>query len=897
MPKKKYYPGYQYGGGIKGLQEGGMSSRDMGDLIWENNYNRSDFERTPEGKYRFTKDAKNRYKISSPRRPPPVPKGWGREEIVDHFADYENRMPKGWGREEIIDHYADYSRPTARRRPPSKVMRGLGRLAKFAPAGLLIDQLMSPELAGAAEVPERPRHSDEERQRAMASMMEGGDQLRDLLSPRPERPASFSDVLHGRQEGGLIPENMQRELLKLRMDGSISEEQYSSVLRRMREDLGRASGGIVGLQMGGPSGTQVTQSYVAPEVSQQYANLTDRIVQEGQRPYQQYGGQRLAGFTAPEAAAMAGTVAYGQGAGPQGTLQAGQTLGQAGQMIGGAYQGMAGLQPQYAQMAGQMGQAAQGALGQAQAGAQGMQQLAGRAELQGQLAGAGMRQTGAAAQAEQQQLGAQQETRGRIAQTQMQGLGQQAQQAGQGALGAQQGYAAGMAGLGAQAGAQGQAGQAQFGALGQAAGQLGQTAMGQMGQTGQQSQQQAQQAAERMRQIGGQAPQLQKGADMSDYMSQYTKGVTDPQLQQLMEFQKMQGQELGSQAAGAGAFGGLRQGVQATEQAKAASEQAAGIIGAGQQKAFESAQQAFQADRAAQQQAQQTGLSAEGQAAQTQAGAQGQALAAQQAGVGAAQAGGAQQLQAAQQGQAAGQAGTAAQMQAQQQAAGMADVGAGRQMQGLQAQAGATAQGIGMGQQGLAAQQAAATQGAQFGMQGQQQGFNAAQQGISTGLAGLQGAGQLGQQGYGTMGQLMGQQQGAIGAQGQAFGQMGQMGGQMAGLGGRQQQLGQQQQAQQLQRLQAMQGAGAAQRGLQQQGLNMGYQDFQNQQNQNRQNINWQMGAMGQLPYQSTVSTSMYQPQPTGTNAMIGAGLQGLDVYNTMNNRGNQAATTGTPAP
>ena len=94
-----------------------------------------------------------------------------------------------------------------------------------------------------------------------------------------------------------------------------------------------------------------------------------------------------------------------------------------------------------------------------------------------------------------------------------------------------------------------------------------------------------------------------------------------------------------------------------------------------------------------------------------------------------------------------------------------------------------------------------------------------------------------------------------------------------------------------------MQGAGAAQRGLQQQGLNIGYQDFQNQQNQNRQNINWQMGAMGALPYQNTVSTSMYQPQPSGTNAMIGAGLQGLDVYNTMTNRGNQAATTGTPAP
>jgi len=684
---------------------------------------------------------------------------------------------------------------------------------------------------------------------------------------------------------------------------------------------GRASGGVIGLQTGGPAsvagyGTpsqfNVRTEALHPGVAGAYGDLTQRIQDVGNRPLQQFG-PGVAGFTGMEAQSQAALGAYGAGQGPQSTLQAQSTLGQAARGIGS-------MIPQQQALASQYGAMAPQALQQAQAGATGMQQLAGRAQLQGQLAGAGMRTTGAAAQteqqalglgqatagqaaqAQQQQLGAEQERRGAIAQTQMQGLGQHAQQAGQTALGAQQGYATGMTGLGTQAGAQGQAGQAQFGALGTAAGQLGQTAMGQMGQTGQQSQQQAQEAAQRMRDIGGQAPQLQKGADMSDYMSQYTAGVTDPQLQQLLEFQKMQGQELGSQAAGAGAFGGLRQGVQAATQARDVSQQAADIIGKGQQEAFQSAQAAFQADRAAQQQAQQTGLSAEQQAAATQAGAQGQALQAQQAGVGAAQAGGAQQLQAAQQGQAAGQAGISAQMQAQQQAAGMADVGVGRQMQGLQAQVGATGQGIQFGQQGLeaqraaaqvgagqqqqglAAQQAAAAQGTQFGLQGQQQGFQAAQAGTQLGLAGLQAAQQAGQQGYGTAANLMQGQQGAMGAQTGAYGQL-------AGIGGQQMQLGAQEQNQFMARQRMAEQAGERQRQLQQSGLDYQRAQFEQRQQHPMQQIGWMNQQLGALPYQSTVTQGAYTPQAGGASNILGMGLQGLGLYNAYQNRNAQNAT------
>ena len=554
---------------------------------------------------------------------------------------------------------------------------------------------------------------------------------------------------------------------------------------------GRASGGIIGLQEGGRAGmapgqSQVTSYGVPQQTEQQWANLTDRIVTEGQRPYQQYGGPRMAGFTAPEAAAMAGRVAYGQGVGPQGTIQAGQTLGQAAQ-------GISGLIPQ------------QQALGQ-------------QAQLQGQLAGAGMRATGAAAQAEQQALGAGQAAAGQAGQVQMTGLGQQMGTAGQAALGAQQQFGTGMTGMGT------------------AAQQLGQTAMGQMGQTGVQSQAQAQQAAQRMRDIGGQAPDLQRTANLQDYMSQYTAGVTDPQLQQLMEFQKMQGQELGSAAAQSGAFGGARADIEQRKLREQTGQQAAEIIGKGQQQAFETAQQAFQADRAAKQQAQQTGLSAEQQAAATQAGAQGQALAAQQAGVGAAQAGSAQQ------------------MQAQQQAAGMADVGAGRQMQGIQGQGGLTAQGIGMGQQGLAAQQAAASTGAGLGLQGQQQGFQAAQTGVQ---------------------QRMGAQQAAMGGYGQ-----------LAGVGGQQLQLGGQQQAQQLERLRDVQGVGAEQRAMQDRSLGIGYQDWQNRQNQERQNIGWQQQAMSGLPYQGSVTQTAYGTPRSGTAGLMDTGLGAMGLYNAY--RGQQ---------
>lgn len=116
-------------------------------------------------------------------------------------------------------------------------------------------------------------------------------------------------------------------------------------------ERGYADGGMIrGYQEGGEidqSTQQVTESFVSPEVAPAYAQLTDRIVNESMRPYQGYGGQRLAGFTAPETQAMRGMYQYGMGGGPAEMQMAQQSLmGAMGGYGGVGYQNQPGaLQP------------------------------------------------------------------------------------------------------------------------------------------------------------------------------------------------------------------------------------------------------------------------------------------------------------------------------------------------------------------------------------------------------------------------------------------------------------------------------------------------------------------------------------------------------------------------
>ena len=124
------------------------------------------------------------------------------------------------------------------------------------------------------------------------------------------------------------------------------------------------------------------------------------------------------------------------------------------------------------------------------------------------------------------------------------------------------------------------AAQAAFGAYGRGQGPMGtRQAAGTLGEVG--------------RGLGSMVGRAEAGA-LDPYMSQYMEGVVDPQLSKLQEFSRQQGEELKSRAAGAtGGIGGLREGVVRRGQLQDVRQQAADIIGQGQQRAFESAQQAF----------------------------------------------------------------------------------------------------------------------------------------------------------------------------------------------------------------------------------------------------------------------------------------------------------------
>jgi len=484
---------------------------------------------------------------------------------------------------------------------------------------------------------------------------------------------------------------------------------------------------------GGPAELQSRQEFVSPEVAQQYADLTQGIMQVGTKPYERYQGPQLAGFTDMEAAAQAGYGAYGTGAGPQGTIQAQSTMDQAAG-------GMGSMVPKY------------------------------------------------------QTLGTKYETAG----TGIKTLADKAAEA-------QRGYSTKAHGLG-------QATEKLQREYGRTADTATATSLGLQRETGLEDY--ATQSALDQRALGTKlgAPELQKGADLSGYMSQYTQGVTDPQLQQLMEFQKMQGQELGSQAAGAGAFGSLRQGVQAATQAQDVSRQAADIIGKSQQEAFQSAQAAQAADVARTQAGQQAELGAERGALAAETGQQATQLSAEQ--------------------------------QALQQQMRQEQFGAGQEQAAYQARMDAE----------------------KFRLSTEQAAHQAAMGGRQANLTAMKAQ-------QNVMGDEMGAYKG------------------IAGIGRNQLTLGQQQQSQQMQRLAAMKQAGASQRQLQQAALDIQKQQWEQQQQQPERQIAWMNQQLGTLPYQNIVQQGTYAPQAGAVSNLLGAGIQGAGLWNAWQGRQNRGAT------
>lgn len=102
-------------------------------------------------------------------------------------------------------------------------------------------------------------------------------------------------------------------------------------------------------------------------------------------------------------------------------------------------------------------------------------------------------------------------------------------------------------------------------------------------------------------------------------------------------------------------------------------------------------------------------------------------------------------------------------------------------------------------------------------------------------------------------------------------------------------QLGAQEQALAMERLQGMEGAGQRQRAFQQAMLDVGYQDFQRQLGYPRQQMGFQQQLIHGLPIPRSVSESTYARQPGMFQTGLGLGLQGLGLYNAMQGGGGGA--------
>lgn len=485
---------------------------------------------------------------------------------------------------------------------------------------------------------------------------------------------------------------------------------------------------------GGQPTEQRVQSSNIPDYAQPYVEdvLGRAQALTTQKPYEQYGGQRVAGFSPMQAQAFqnitgqqvapqltdASNIAYNVAQQGLGTQQTAQGLQNTALGYGGAGAGYGAAASQYGASGAQQAQRAS-QLAQAQAlgyGAQGARFGASGADM--------------AAQAQ------------RAAEGQADLYGQ---------MGA--GFGTSAAGLAPEAqmyGAQG----AQFGAQGAGIGGIGV--------------QQAQQGFGAGAQYAQQATSPQA---MQAYMSPYMQNVVDVQSQEARRQSEIEQQGIQSQAAQQGAFGGSRSAILEAERQRNLGTQLGRIQAEGSQRGFEQAQQAQQFG---------AGLGLQG----LQAGYQGLQTGMQGTGQG---------IQGAQAGlQGLGQAG---QLYGQgMQGAGLGLQGTGQRLAAGQLGLQGTAQGMQGSEVGLrgVGQQLAGGQlglsGAQTGIQGQQAGITGAQAGMQ-GVGQAVGAGQYGLAGLGAAGSAAGQ----LGQLGQTqFGQETAITEAMARAGAQQQALQQQ---------------------------------------------------------------------------------------------------------
>ena len=313
---------------------------------------------------------------------------------------------------------------------------------------------------------------------------------------------------------------------------------------------------------------------------------------------------------------------------------------------------------------------------------------------------------------------------------------------------------------------------------------------------------------------GFEAGSLAAPGAIEQYMSPYQRMVTDVEKQAAVRASQMQAGKEGAAAASAGARVGTRSALIEAERQKGLGQQLAGIEARGAQSAFDQAQRAFEADRAARLQQGQFGVTsfqAQEAARQQQA----------QLGIGAFQA-----QEAARQ---------------QQQQFGFQAQEAGERARQEAARMGLTAQ-----QQTDAANRAAQ----EFLSQSQQ--FNIEQQ-RQRALLGFQG----------------------LEADRAAMDQRLRAGELLRGTGLSQQESD-------LARLQAQLGIGGQRRGLMQQGLDIGYEDFLRQQAFPREQLSFLSNLLQGVPVQPGTTVATYGRQPTPTQQLLGAGLGAAGLYRTL---------------
>ncbi len=402
---------------------------------------------------------------------------------------------------------------------------------------------------------------------------------------------------------------------------------------------------------------------------------------------------------------------------------------------------------------------------------------------------------------------------------------------------------------------------------------------------------------------GFQAGTIADPATLESYMNPYQQLVTDIEKREVQRQSDIQAADISQQAAQAGGLGGYREAIMQSERERNLGQQLADIQTRGGQAAFEQAQQAFEADRAARLQEAQFGLTASEQ--QERAAQQAEQFRQQafQTGEQARQRAAEMGMTAQQQEDAARQA----QEQFRQSAFGQtADVAAQReqfQQQAFQAGEQARQRAAEMGM--TAQQQEDAARQAQERFQqesfAQNEQLRLAQQQEDRAVFQAQEAARQEAARLGLSAQEMQERinQAENEARMRARAENAQLQETRARLGlagleadratrGQQLdaarllgQLGTDEQRMAFDRLRNLQAAGQIQRELQQRGLDLGYQDFLRQQAFPREQLGFFSQLLQGLPVTPGTTTATFGG-PSETQQLLGAGIGGVGLYNAL---------------